>query len=214
MDYNYQKSYWNKMADSKNFTTPFQFNVFSKYISKNDIILDIGCGYGRTLDQLYEKGYNNLYGIDFSKNMIDRGKLQYPHLNLKCTDSKTLEYENNSFDAVIILAVLTSIISDDDQKALISEIRRILKPKGVIYINDFLINSDERNVKRYNVFHNKFNKYGVFELPEGAIMRHHTVEWIKELLICFDRIEFEEMSYTTMNGNTSKGFYYLGRKEV
>jgi len=214
MDYNYQKSYWNKMADSKNFTTPFQFNVFSKYISKNDTILDIGCGYGRTLDQLYEKGYNNLYGIDFSKNMIDRGKLQYPHLNLECTDSKTLEYEDNSFDAVIILAALTSIISDDDQKALISEIRRILKPKGVIYINDFLINSDERNVKRYNVFHNKFNKYGVFELPEGAIMRHHTVEWIKELLSCFDKIEFEEMSYTTMNGNTSKGFYYLGRKEV
>ncbi|GMQ60223.1 hypothetical protein AN1V17_46230 [Vallitalea sediminicola] len=214
MDYNYQKSYWNKMADSKSFTTPFQFSVFSKYISKDDMILDIGCGYGRTLHQLYEKGYNKLYGIDFSKNMIDRGKLQFSHLNLECTDSKSLEYEDNSFDAVIILAVLTSIISNDDQLALISEIRRVLKPKGIIYINDFLINSDERNVKRYNVFHNMFNKYGVFELPEGAIMRHHTVEWIKELVSCFDEIEFEEMSYTTMNGNTSRGFYYLGRKEV
>lgn len=213
MDYNYQKNYWNKMADSKNFTTPFQFEIFSRYISKDASILDIGCGYGRTLHELYQRGYTNLTGTDFSRNMIERGKLQYPHVKLECTDSKTLTYDDDSFDSIILLAVLTSIISDEDQRALISEIKRVLKPKGILYVNDFLINSDERNVKRYNVYKDKFHKYGVFELPEGAIMRHHSIEWIKELTGCFEEVGFEEMSYTTMNGNTSRGFYYLGRNE-
>ncbi len=66
-------------------------------------------------------------------------KKQFPHLNLTCTDSKTLPYQDDSFDAVIILAVLTSIISDDDQLELISEIKRILKPHGILYVNDFFI---------------------------------------------------------------------------
>ncbi len=74
----------------------------------------------------------------------------------------------------------------------------------------FLLNTDERNVSRYNAFKDKFNIYGVFQLPEGAIMRHHTIEWINELTSPFKPLAFKEMSYTTMNGNTSRGFYYLG----
>lgn len=213
MDYKYQKNHWNKMADSKNFTTPFQFDIFSKHIPKNHSILDIGCGYGRTLNELFEKGFTELYGIDFSKNMISRGKKQFPHLNLVCTDSKTLAFENNTFDAVLILAVLTSIISDDDQRQLISEIKRVLKPHGILYVNDFLLNTDKRNVTRYDSFHHKFHIYGVFQLPEGAIMRHHSVKWIQELTSSFQTIAFRETSYTTMNGNTSRGFYYLGENK-
>lgn len=210
MDYDYQKDYWNKMADHKNFTTPFQFDIFLKYVHKNEAILDIGCGYGRTLNELSEKGFTKLHGIDFSKNMIERGKKQFPQLSLACTDSKTLPYEADTFDAVIILAVLTSIIRDDDQRQFISEIQRVLKPQGILYINDFLLNTDERNVKRYEMYENKFNQYGVFQLPEGAIMRHHHIQWITELTSPFKQIAFQEMSYTTMNGNTSRGFYYMG----
>ena len=78
-----QKKYWNSVAEKKEFSTPFNFEDFSKYVSKEDIILDVGCGYGRTLNQLYEEGYNNLIGIDFSENMIERGKKQYPYLDLR-----------------------------------------------------------------------------------------------------------------------------------
>ncbi len=66
------------MADNKNFTTPFQFDIFSNYIQKNQSILDIGCGYGRTLHELSERGFTELYGIDFSQNMITRGKKTIP----------------------------------------------------------------------------------------------------------------------------------------
>ena len=48
-----QKEYWNSIADKKEFTTPFDLNEFSNYVKKDMKILDVGCGYGRTLSELY-----------------------------------------------------------------------------------------------------------------------------------------------------------------
>ncbi len=48
------------------------------------------------------------------------------------------------------------------------EIQRVLRPHGSLYINDFLINHDQRNVDRYNVFKEIYGTYGVFRLDEGA----------------------------------------------
>ncbi|AKA68854.1 class I SAM-dependent methyltransferase [Clostridium scatologenes] len=207
-----QELYWNNVAYKKEFTTPFHFEAFEKVVGKDAFILDVGCGYGRTLQQLYKHGYDNLVGIDFSKKMIERGKNQYPYLDLRVKNKKEIEFENNSCDAVILFAVLTCIIDDKEQLDLIKEIKRVLKPNGVIYINDFLLNSDERNLKRYKEFENKYRKYGVFELSEGAVVRHHNIKWIKELCDFFEYIALEQVTYTTMNGNRSNGFYFLGRK--
>lgn len=208
-----QKEYWNKVADKKEFTTPFHFEAFEKVTGKDALILDVGCGYGRILEQLHQHGYRNLAGIDFSENMIERGRKEYPYLDLRVKHKETIEFEDNSCDAVILFAVLTCIIDDDSQTELIKEIERVLKPDGIIYINDFLLNSDERNLKRYESFKDKYNKYGVFELPEGAIVRHHDTEWIKQLTAPFEKIKFEKVVFTTMNGNKSNGFYFLGRKK-
>ena len=94
---------------------------------------------------------------------------------------------------------------------MMNEIKRVLKPNGIIYINDFLLNDDERNIKRYNKFDDKYNCYGIFELDEGAILRHYDEKRIEELIKDFDTIEYEKVVYTTMNGNNSNGFNYLGK---
>ena len=44
-----QEEYWNSVSKEKEFTTSFQAGEFSKYVKKDSIILDVGCGYGRTL---------------------------------------------------------------------------------------------------------------------------------------------------------------------
>jgi len=207
-----QKIYWNNVAAKKEFTTPFHFKVFEKFVEKDALILDVGCGYGRTLQQLHQCGYRNLIGIDFSEKMIERGRNQYPHLDLRIKSKKAIEFDDNSLDAVILFAVLTCIIDNEDQLDLLREIKRVLKPNGVIYINDFLLNSDERNLRRYEDFKDKYHKYGVFELPEGVIVRHHNIEWIKEIVFNFHNIILEQLVYTTMNGNQSNGFYFLGCK--
>ena len=65
---------------------------------------------------------------------------------------------------------------------IINEIYRVLKPGGIIYINDFLLNEDKRNKERYEKYKDKYGVYGAFELSEGGRFRHHTEKWIDELL--------------------------------
>ncbi len=208
------KEYWDSVSDTKQFTTPFQSEAFGQYVTSNAAILDVGCGYGRTLNELYTMGYRNLTGIDFSSGMIERGKKQFPHLNLLVKEGEGIDFPDNSFDAIILFAVLTCIPSDFEQKKLIAEIKRILKPGGILYINDFLINTDERNVSRYQKYEGKYGTYGVFELAEGATLRHHKEDYIHELTAPFHQKQFEHLTFTTMNGNISNGFFYIGEKPL
>jgi len=207
----YHKKYWDKYANEKDFGIPLQYKNFTEYVKKNDKILDVGCGYGRTLNELYQNGYSFLDGIDISENMIKRGLEQYPYLNLKIKKYKYIPYEESVFDAVILISVLTCIIDNDEQDILIKEIKRVLKPKGVICISDFIINEDERNLHRYNDALEKYGEYGVFELSDGGMFRHHSTERVGEICSNFQKILFEEKKYKTMNGNYSNGFYFIGR---
>ena len=206
------KEYWDSVSETKQFTTPFQADAFAQYVNPDARILDVGCGYGRTLNELYQMGYRNLNGIDFSKGMIERGKRQFPYLNLLVKEKESIDFPDNHFDAVILFAVLTCIPADEEQKKLISEIRRVLKPGGILYINDFLLNTDERNISRYEKYAKGRGTYGVFELSEGAILRHHEVNYIHELTKAFEEKRFEQLTFTTMNGHRSNGFYYIGAK--
>ena len=206
-----QLEYWNSVSKTKKFTTPFQEDVFSLYVDKNKKILDVGCGYGRTLDELYKKGYKNLIGVDFSNGMIDRGKEEHPYLDLRVMKDNKIDLPDKSVDAVILFAVLTCIKTNEEQKFLLEEIKRVLKEGGVLYVNDFLLNNDDRNIKRYEKFKSVYEEYGVFELSEGVICRHHSEEWIKELLKDFFVLEYNHLLFKTMNGNKSNGFYFVGR---
>jgi ubiquinone/menaquinone biosynthesis C-methylase UbiE len=207
-----QKAYWDKVAGYKNFTTPVCMELLRKYLRSDSRILDFGCGQGRILQQLKDEGFYNLYGVDISKNMIEIAGKNLPRMDLKVTTDVTIPYNDSAFDCVIIAAVLTCIISSDEQKKLIAEIKRVLKPEGFVYINDFLINDDRRNVGRYEKYEKKYGIYGVFEIEEGVAMRHHNPAWICELTSSFKELLFEEKTYTTMNGHTSKGFCFIGTK--
>ena len=206
-----QEEYWNSVSEKKEFTTPFLAEKFSNYVKKDDIILDMGCGYGRTLDELYHNGYRNLIGIDFSKGMIERGKRQFPYLDLRVKEDASIALPDASVDAVILFSVLTCIWANEEQQELLAEIKRILKPQGILYVNDFLLNTDERNLLRYEKYQKIYGVYGVFELPEGAICRHHNETWIRQLLEDFSEQEYALLAKTTMNGNKSNGFYFIGQ---
>lgn len=206
-----QEPYWDEVAGKKEFPTPFQLKEFEKYVSQDMKILDVGCGYGRTLNELYENGFKNLKGIDFSQAMIDRGLKLHPHLNISKHNGEKLPFSDNEFDAVLLIAVLTCTSDQNLQENLISEISRVLKKSGILYINDYSLNDDQRNLDRYEKYENKYGIYGIFELPEGAVLRHHSSEYISNITKDFEELIFEKTIYDTMNGNKSNGFYYIGK---
>jgi SAM-dependent methyltransferase len=207
------KDYWNEVANEKIFSHPLRINEIEDYVNINSKILDVGCGYGRTLDAFYKLNYHDLTGIDYSQKMIDRGKLQYPYINFQIMENNEIPYHDNTFDCVILFAVLTCIIGNREQEKIISEIHRVLKSKGIIYISDYLLNTDQRNIDRYEKYKDKYENYGTFEIEGTGIVRHLNNTWIKQLITSFKKINYVEVIHTTMNGNKANGFYFIGQKQ-
>ena len=156
-------------------------------------------------------GYQNLVGLDFSEAMLRRCRSEIPGTAVVRNDGQSLPLKTDSVDALLLFAVLTCIPVDDDQRALLSEVERVLRPNGVLYLSDLLVNDDQRNRERYEKYASQ-GTYGVFALPEGVVVRHHTLDWIKELTRGFEQLEYAPFTVTTMNGNASAAFQYLGRK--
>ena len=163
------------------------------------------------LGELVQNGYHNAIGADFSDGMLRRRRQLTPHLNLVQADPETLPFRDCSFDAALLFALLTSMPMENQQRALFSEVQRILRGGGLVYISDLLLNIDRRNVDRYELFAEQFGAYGIFQLPEGVRVRHHSEEWIRFLTAAFDCIAYEPFTVTTMNGHSSAAFQYLGR---
>ncbi len=208
---NYLK-YWEGKGAEKRYSTPFQMDVFSRYVTKSASILDIGCGYGRVMSELRLEGFNNVQGVEPSAVLRDKAAALDCSLPITALNNGLIPFAANSFDAVLLVAVLTCIPHDADLKSLMSEALRVLRPGGIIYVNDFLLNTDQRNLDRYGRYESKHGSYGVFELEGGGVLRHFSEERIIALLSHFDQLEYSKVVYTTMNGNKSNGFYYIGRK--
>jgi len=208
-----QHEYWDSVAWDKVFTHPINMELFKANVSIESRILDYGCGYGRTVRELSDSDYRNVVGVDSSPLMIERGHSIYPNLNLEVLLDTHLPYDDGSFDAIILFAVLTCIPTNVGQKDLVKNLSRLLRPGGVIYISDYCLQADERNLQRYGKFAEEFGIYGVFRLPEGAVVRHHSLAWIKSLLFEFEMIDLSRIEVATMNGNPAEVFQYLGRKE-
>lgn len=212
------RDYWNSVAETKTFTTPFDAALFARYVPSLDAkILDFGCGYGRTLAELAQAGYRNLCGVDLSDKLIERGKRLFPTLDLRVSPPSTLDFPNASFDAVILFAVLTCVVDDAEQETLVAEARRVLRPGGVLYVNDFLLNDDERNRDRYERYRSATNgrsAFGTFALPDGATLCHHSEERVETLFRSFETAAFERRVFPTMNGHVSNGFAAVFRKPL
>ncbi|MBI2621935.1 MAG: class I SAM-dependent methyltransferase [Candidatus Levybacteria bacterium] len=96
-------------------------------------ILDAGCGFGRELAYFINQGFDT-YGIDGSGELLKLAKKRAPKAKLKLVDLRNkLPYSDNFFDAVWARNSLHHLEPKDLLKAL-NEIRRILKPKGILFI--------------------------------------------------------------------------------
>jgi len=101
---------------------------------KNLHVLDLGCGGGLTCEPL-ARLKANVTGIDFIKQNIEIAKRHAYDSNLKINyihndlDVITIK---KKFDLIIMMEVLEHL---DDWKKNISNIKKYLKPKGIIIIS-------------------------------------------------------------------------------
>jgi SAM-dependent methyltransferase len=123
-----------------------------------------------------------------------------------------MPHPDSSFEAVLLFALLTCIPRDEDQRLLMAEVFRLLAPAGVVYLSDFLLHSDDRNLRRYRKNCERIGTFGVLEEEGGGVFRHHSLDWIRELTTPFEILVLEQFAAKTMRGNPATGCRFLGRK--
>ena len=209
-----QIAYWNRVAEDKIFTHPLNTDWLQKHVPLSSAVLDLGCGYGRNCNEMKQLGYQDIIGIDNAEKMILRGKRLYPNLDLRVMRSSPTDFDDKSFDLILLFAVLTCLVDNHDQNALMAEVSRLLRPGGMLYLSDFPVQSDRRNRNRYEKYRHRFANYGTFALPEGVVVRHLERDRIQSLLEGFHSLETANIPIKTMNNHSAEAFQYLGRKSV
>lgn len=95
--------------------------------------LDIGCNEGAFSRILCEKGYECL-GIDIDDKRIEtaRRSLNSERLKFEVQNATELGTPDGSYDLILCLEVIEHL---DDPEKLLDEIRRVMKPEGLLIIS-------------------------------------------------------------------------------
>ena len=145
--------------------------------------------------------------------MIAAARDRFPAVEFgRLSDPPRTGLPEGSQDAVLLISVLTCVPSDDGQRGIVEEATRVLRGGGLLYISDLWLQSDGRNIERYEAGERKHGVYGIFDLPEGVTLRHHDPRWIAELTTGFERAALDDLEVQTMNGHAARGFQWFGHK--
>jgi len=134
---------WNKVYKSDNTffgEDPSSFALFCfNYIKSNDNvkkILDLGSGHGRDSIFFVLKGFVEVEAIDYSVVAVEiLSKIaKEKRLSIKSQvfdiKKKPLPYPDGYYDVVYSHMLLNMRFSEDELHFILSEIKRVLKPKG------------------------------------------------------------------------------------
>jgi len=105
-------------------------NYISSLMPNNGRVLDLGCGTGIAIRQLFDKGFD-IVGCDSDARMIEVAK-RYKSSGIKyfTSPADNLLFPNEEFDAITSFGAFHWF---KDQKS-ISEIKRVLKTNGVFVV--------------------------------------------------------------------------------
>jgi len=165
----------NSLKELINHTDIYLLDQIIKNRYRNsEIILDAGCGSGRNLHWFYKNDFP-IYGIDQNEMQIKKLKQLYSNQanNFSVSNVEELLFENNFFNHIICNAVLHFAKNKEHFLAMFSELIRVLKLKGTLFIRvasdigitDKLIPISE----------------GVYKMPDDTTRYLFTKSLLKEL---------------------------------
>jgi SAM-dependent methyltransferase len=132
--------------------------LWAAQLAEGREVLDAGCGTGYGTAILAAAGARRVVGVDVSKDAIEYARSSTapaPVSEFSLGSIHELPFEDSTFDLAVCFEVIEHV---DDQDLAISELRRILRPTGVL-----VMSSPNRNV-----------------YPPGN--PHHTHEYVPEEL--------------------------------
>lgn len=99
-----------------------------KHLVPGEYHLDIGCGSG-VLSACLKNRYLQVYGVDISEIAVNLAKEKQVQAIQRNLNYQTLPFEDQYFDAITVLSTLQYFY---DIHFVLSEIRRVIKPGGIL----------------------------------------------------------------------------------
>lgn len=94
-------------------------------------VLELGCGTGRATGHLVARGAR-VDAVDLSPAMIAEARKRHPGVTFHLQDMADLHgFESDSYDAVMATCNVIDVFDDEQRRALIAEVGRLLAEDGV-----------------------------------------------------------------------------------
>jgi len=119
--------------------------MFLSYLSRQDRIVEAGCGFGKWVIYLHRLGYDIL-GIDNNELAVSKLKDYDETLKVELGDILDINYPDSSFDAYISMGVVEHF--EEGPQAALTEAYRILKPGGLAFVSVPTVNVIRRFYRR------------------------------------------------------------------
>lgn len=138
----------------------YRFIMYCNNTTMDKTVLDCGAGGDcPPLSLFSDHGYLT-NGVEFNEDQIEKAnkyaKKENQHLNIEQGDMRQLKFENESFSFVYSYNSVFHMTKADVSKS-ISEMKRVLKPKGLLFIN-FLTTEDFRCKTGVSVGENQYEQ--------------------------------------------------------
>ena len=148
----------------------------------NSIVLELGCGNGKNLPGMMEKGWN-IYAMDCSLTALQLCRPVVGNagrVNLVAGDAVYLPFRDSVIDAVFSLHV-AGHLTGTGRTQFAREVLRVLRPGGQIVFRDF-------GVEDFRYGKGKRTEPGTFRRGTGSFTHYFTEDEVSRLFSAFNCI--------------------------
>lgn len=192
-------------AKTMTFTTPLpDTRLLSAVPPISSSVLDVGCGYGRVLGYMYQKGYRDLSGIDVSAELIEQAKVLCPTATYYTQDIEHIQLKQK-YDLILVMGVIEYILTDQGQKEFFRRMNETLAPNGHLLLETFVLDSTNNTQYLRGLW--KSGHWGRLTNAKGFECHHQSYKAIDKIVgEFFEIITRTRQKFTTWSGDECNGY--------
>lgn len=144
---------YNRIAEdwsTKRWRLSSDIQALAAKIEAHDNILDLGCGNGYLYNEVLSRNANYT-GADTAEKQLEVCRRLHPDANFVQTDPLKLPFTNDEFDKVFCLSTIHHIPSKEFQLAFLSEIYRVLRKGGELYLTAWNLDRDKLIARQFDI---------------------------------------------------------------